>query len=211
MSTTQLAVANMALAHLAIGKSIAAMDEANQPARTMTQFYAQARDETLRAFDWPFATKFATLATVAGPTPRASVDYLYSYTYPSDCIRARRLRNQPRRPDVRVARVPFIVTQGLILTDVEPIDATTEFPAFPQLEYTVVVAETLWPSDFAQALARLLAWYGAPTLTAGDPHKLGQRSLGEYDRLVRSAWNSNMNEREEDIDEPECSFLTARD
>jgi hypothetical protein len=121
---------------------------------------------------------------------------------------------QPRRPDIRLARVPFITAQSggaeLILTDVAPIASTTDFPAMPELEYTVAVAETLWPIDFVSAVSQLLAWYAAPVLTAGDPHKLGLRARDEFDRMIRSAWESNMNEREEDIGDPECEFLTAR-
>jgi hypothetical protein len=209
--TTQLDVANFAIAHLAIGRPIGAMNEGTQSAKVMSQFYNRARDEALRAFDWPFATKFATLVKVAGPSPRASVDWLYSYTYPADCVRARKLRIQPRRPDVRLTRVPFLVAQALILTDVAPIAAAGDFPAMPELEYTVAVAESGWPIDFVSAVSQLLAWYSAPLLTAGDSHKLGLRARDEFDRMIRSAWESNMNEREEDIDDPECSFLTARD
>ena len=210
MPLAQLDVANFAIAHLAIGRPIGAMNEATQAAKVMTQFYNRARDESLRAYDWPFATKFATLVKVAGPSPRASVDWLYSYTYPADCIRARKIRVQPRRPDVRLARVPFVVSQQLVLTDVAPIAATTDLPAMPELEYTVVVGEAAWPIDFVSAISQLLAWYAAPLLTAGDPHKLGLRARDEWDRMIRSAWESNMNEREEDTGDPESEFLTAR-
>ena len=215
MPLAQLDIANLALAHLAIGRPIGSMAEATQNARVMTQFYAQARDEALRAFTWPFATKFATLTSVAGPSPRASVDFLYSYRYPADCAYARKLRTQPRRPDLREARVPFVTAQDgtgrLILTDAVPVAAAGDFPAYPQLEYTVAVDESLWPTDFAQAVSYLLAFKSAPVLTAGDPQKLGTRAFGEYDRMIRRAWEDSLNEREEDIDEPECGFLTARD
>lgn len=212
--TTQLDVANFALAHLAIGRPIAAMNEATEPAKAISRFYNRSRDESLRAFDWPFATKFVTLTKITGPSPRASVDFLYSYTYPGDCIRARKLRVQPRRPDVRLARVPFITAQqggaAVILTDVAPIAAAGDFPAMPELEYTVSAGEALWPIDFAAAVSQLLAYYISPLLTAGDSHKLGLRARDEYDRMIRSAWESNMNEREEDIGDPECEFLTSR-
>lgn len=211
----QLDIANQALAHLAIGQPIAAMDDGSQQAQVMTQFYAQTVSEVFRAFSWPFATKFATLAPVAGPSPRASTDWTYSYRYPADAVYVRRLRIQPRRPDLRFARVPFLVARDgtglLILTDAPPIAATTDFNAFPEAEYTVSVPEAQWPFDFASAVAHLLAWYAAPTLTPGDPSKLGIRAYQEYDRLVRSAWQSSLNEREEDIVDPECAFLTARD
>jgi hypothetical protein len=214
MPTTQLDVANFALSHLAIGKPLATMDDARQEARVMTQFYDQARDEALRAFDWYFATKFATLVQVAGPSPRASVDWAYSYTYPADCVRARIIRNQPRRPDVKAARVPFRTAhQGsarVILTDAEPIAAAGDFPAFPELEYTVAVDEAFWPVDFVAAVSQLLAFHASPLLTAGDPHKLGARAFDQYDLMIRRAWQSDMNEREEDIGDPECEFLSAR-
>lgn len=211
---SQLDIANQALAHLATGRTIAAMNEATQAARVVGQFYPQARDEALRAFDWPFATTFAALTLVAGPSPRAAVDFVYSYRYPSDCVRARRLRITPRRPDVRAARVPFVVTQDgsgrLLLTDAAPVAASGDWPAFPQLEYTSAIAEAFWPSDFAAGVAHLLAWYAAPLLTGGDPHKLGLRSFSEAGRILGLAFQSSWNEREEDVDEPESQFLDAR-
>lgn len=213
--TTQLDVANQALARLAVGKTIGAMSEATEAARIMTQFYNQARDETFRVYDWPFATTFATLVNVAGPSPRASVDWLYSYRYPANAVRARRLRTQPRRPDVRAARVPFVVAQDatglLVLTDAAPVDAAGDFPAFPEIEYTTAMAESVWPADFAAAVSALLAWYAAPALTVGDPAKLGPRAYAEYDRLVRQAMQTGFTEREDDIDDPESAFLDARD
>lgn len=210
----QLAIANLALRRLAIGRKIGALTEATETARVLTDLYDPTRDEVLRAFDWPFATKFASLTVVSGPSPRASVDFLYSYRYPADCVAARRLRNQPRRPDVRAARVPFTIGQDgtgrLLFTDAQPIDATTDFPAYPELEYTAAVSESLWPADFCTALSQLLAWYASPSLTGGDAHKLGQRAFAEYDRMIRQAWQNNLNEREEDPDDPECAFLDAR-
>src|SRR4051812_11743332 len=103
---TQLAVANLALAHLAISRAISAMNEATQAARVMTQFYAQARDEALRDFNWPFARKFDALNQVAvNPIP----DWGFSYRYPADCLFVRDVYVGTRRPLSATGRIPYIV------------------------------------------------------------------------------------------------------
>lgn len=229
--STELEIANLALAHLAVGRPIGAMAEDTQAARTMTQFYAQARSEAFRAFNWPFARKFASLTLVAGSdTTRASVDFQYSYRYPADCLYARILRTTPRRgpllastnvfgvpfvPSERGARVPFIVGQdatgGLIFTDAAVVAATTDFPAYPELEYTVLVDEATWPPEFVAAVSFLLAWYAAPLLTAGDPHKLGDRAAQQYGAALDRAQGVAWNEQEQDYGpEPDSSFIIER-
>lgn len=224
--TTQLTVSNLALAHLAIGRPIAAVKEATQPARVMLQFYDQARDEVFRGYNWPFARKFLSLTKIAGPTPRACTDFAYGYRYPDDCLAARTLRNGPQRPPVTVfdataqfpltpgVRVPFIIgrddTARLIFTDAEPVAASGDWHAFPELEYTVLVEEEdLWPPDFVSALSFLLAWYAAPTLTAGDSHKLGMRARAAYEDAIGRAWRSHLTEQEVDPD-PDSAFISAR-
>jgi hypothetical protein len=190
--TAQLDIANMALAHLAVSRTIAAMNEATQAARVMTQFYNQARDETLRDFNWPFARKFAALAQVAAaPTP----DWGFSYRYPADCVLVRDVYPSAtsRRPLTSAGRVPYIVGQdgtGRL------IYAST---ASLQIEYTIAISEAYWPPDFVAAVSFLLAWYAAPALAAGDPHKLGERARAAYQDAIGRAQLAGENEQEEEL------------
>lgn len=224
---TQLSVANLALAHLMIGKPIGAMNEATQSARVMTQFYAQARDEVFRDFNWPFARRFAQLVLVSGPTPPATPDFPYSYRSPvalaiRDVIVGSRRPGAPfiggsvfsafgayDQPMPAASRITFEVggddTGQLIYTDAAP-DLTNGLPI---VEYTKAVDEAQWASDFTAAVSFKLAWYAAPALTAGDPHKLGDRAMGGYlDALGRAKANSR-NEQQDDQD-PEAGSISAR-
>lgn len=225
--TTELNVANLAVAHLAIGRPIGAMNENTQAAKVMTQYYGQARDEAFRAFNWPFARKIATAVNIAGPSPAASIDFACSYQYPADCIAVRDVIIAPRRPGVPgpsifvpdpgflmraygVPHTPYRIgtdgTQLLIFTDAAP--DTTD--SLPQLEYTIAQPEALWPPDFAAAVSFRLAWYAAPALTAGDPHQLGVRAIQAYADILSQARADARNEQQDDPD-PDSQFITARD
>lgn len=227
-----LQVANLALLHLNAGRPDDSPGEQLRVQRAVRQLYAQVRDEMFREFNWPFARKFASLTKVAGPSPRASTDFLYSYRYPVDCAAAHILRNGPRRALASGAppgafnafdasqtaaaaesRVPFIVGQDvtgrLILTDAEPVAASGDWAAFPELEYTVVIDQALWPADFLAAVAARLAWQAAPFVVKGDASRLRERVRGEYDLAIGRAWGAHLNEREPDPD-PDSSFISAR-
>lgn len=82
---TEEFAANLAMAHL--GQSeIAALSDNNTRTRAVRQFFAIARDATLRLKWWNFATAWHTPA--ADPTP-AKGPLKFRYPMPSDCIRVR--------------------------------------------------------------------------------------------------------------------------
>jgi len=226
--TTQLAICNLALSHLAEGRPIASLSEATASARACTRFYTQVRDEVLREFPWPFALRTTALTVIDGETTRASLDWQYSYEYPTDCLFARDVLVGSRRPQSRPVRVPFVigftpaieedeeeeieaVPAGLVIyTDAAPVDATATSVALPQLEYTSSgVTEAIMASDFAEAFAYLLAFTIAPMVTGGDPYKLGQRARAAYEWTIERARNRALQEGEPDA-EPESEFIRAR-
>lgn len=212
-----------------IGKPIGAMTDATQNARVMTQFYSQARDEVLRDFNWPFARRYAALVLVTGPTPPATLDYPYSYRTPATAIAVRDVLIGPRRPGMQLTSAsifgafsqtmysplraaPHLAyalggddTGGLIYTDAAP-DTTNGLPI---VEYTVAVDESQWAPDFAAAVSFKLAFYAAPALTAGDPHKLGDRAMNLYLDAISRAGANARNEQSDDPD-PDAGAITAR-
>ncbi len=214
---TTTTICNQALAHLAVGKTITAITDANdQNAKACAVFYDTTRDEVLREFNWPFARRYVTLVLVGGTTTvPVTLDYQYSYRLPADCLRARRLLPGTRL-DVRQTRWSFVIgsdgTGRLLYTDFPVVAATSTTPQQPQLEYTTdITDEAQFTSEFAQAVAAKLAFYLAPSLSqGGDSGKLGARAYQLYQQIINQAQANALNEQVPDP-APESGFILTRD
>ena len=234
-----VSICNMALRH--IGQSNGVTDFANDASEAgdaCRLFFPSVIDEVFRAFQWSFATTFASPAIVAGPSPAATLEWACSYRVPSDAIWVRRIipsgmpitlnpsgypfvPNYPAgRVETQFTRVPFRVvadSQGmLILTDFPPVPAQLNpsgvqlIPALPVIEYVFQQdGEQLYPSDFAQACAFLLAFYLAPGLTKGDKYKLGARAYTGYQMAISRAQANDKNQSQADLP-AEASWIDAR-
>jgi hypothetical protein len=194
-------IANLALSHLGVGKTIANVEtEHSQEAAALRAFYDTARDESLRAFPWPFATRIVALALVEeGPND----EWAYSYRYPSGCLMFRRILSGTRN-DSRQSRVPYKISQDdaglLILTDAAQAEA----------EYTVREDNIEnYPPDFRMALSFLLAFYVAPRLTSGDPLGLGNRAFKLFNSALAQAAAAAANEEQPD-EPPDSEMIRSR-
>ena len=199
-STTE--IANLAISHLGIGKEIGNLEtEKSEEAQAIRRFFDTVRNQVLRDFPWPFATKFVNLALVEqDPTE----EWAFSYRHPSDALKLRRILSGLRN-DHRQSKVPFRISRDdsglLIFTDFE--DA--------QLEYTFEEEDPLrFPDDFIQALSFRLAAYVAPRLTKGDPFKVGRNAMEMYLFEINRAQSTAANE--EQMDEiPQSEFIRFRE
>lgn len=195
-------ICNLSLSHIGVGKEIADLDtEDSQEANACRRFYDIARDTVFRDYPWPFTTKMAMLGLVEeNPT----VEWRYSYSYPPDCLRARRILSGVRN-DNRQSRVPYRIVKGdsglLIYTDER--DAC--------LEYSAREEDVLrYPPDFINALSLRLAAYIAPRLTRGDQTGLGQRALELYlFEMARARASAHIEEQAEEL--PDSEFIRFRD
>lgn len=185
-------IANMALSHLGVGVEIANIEtEQSQEATACRRFYDVALQATLRDYQWPFATKQATLSLIESLT--ASTDeWDYSYRYPSDCIDARRILSGTRN-DSRQSRAPFRILKDssarIIYTDQENAI----------LEYTELVDDPgFYPPDFQLAFSYRLAYLIAPKLTKGDPFGLMDKIMKLYDAEISRAKAASVNEEQAD-------------
>jgi len=198
---SKVGILNLALGHLGIDGTVANMaTESSEEAIAGRMFYDVARDEVLRGFPWPFATRFAILALVeVEPT----TEWGYSYRYPSDCLNLHRILSGIRN-DTRQSRAPFKIasdTAGqLIYTDEE--DAEIEYTAKDDDPST-------YPSDFTIALSFYLASLMAPRLTGGDQFKLGDKALKNYVLSVSIAASRASNEDQAE-EVPESEFIITR-
>lgn len=199
---SKTSIDNLALRHLASAKSIANHDTtAGADATACRIFYDMALEETFRDFAWPFATKIGDLGLVE---ESPNDEWAYSYRYPSDCKFFRRILSGSRN-DSRQSRIPYRVArddQGLLIfTDME--DA--------QAEWTILEDDaSRYPADFVMALSLLLASYIAPSVTSGDPFKLGQRSFTLYLQSIDKARANALNEQQ-DEEPPESEFIAGRE
>lgn len=198
--STDVQICNMALGHLGIGKQIASLTEKSAEAAACNRFYEQSRDEVLRDFPWPFATKILALGLIE-EDPNDEWDF--SYRYPSDCMNFRRILSGTRN-DSRQTRVSYRlandVSGRLIYTDEE--DAVGE--------YTEHVTDTaLFPPDFVSTVSMILAAYIAPGLTAGDPFKMGERAIKLYEYQRNKAQGNATNE-EQNEEQPDSEFIRER-
>lgn len=200
--STKTEIANLALSHLGVGKEIANIETENsQEANACRRYYDVARETTLRDFNWPFTTKETALTLVSqNPTE----EWAYSYRYPTDCLKLRRILSSIRN-DTRQTRIPYKIVRDnagkLVYTD--QINAA--------MEYTYDETDaSRFDSDFVMALSLRLAAYMAPRLTSGDPFKMGERAIRLYSVEISKAQASAANEQQ-DEEKPDAEWINARD
>src|SRR5579862_9375277 len=165
-------IINTALSHLGVSIQVDdVVNELTEAATCARLHYADDVDATLRAFPWPFATRYADLVLVAG-TPAVPVngDWTYAYRTPADFLFARRLVSpagtrrsyDPRPPTFRLSSDDV---GPLLYTDTVNADGLTA-----TLEYTrrPVCAASTGDSLFRAALAWKLAHSFAPVLSKDE-------------------------------------------
>jgi hypothetical protein len=198
-STTE--IANMAISHLGLGKEIANLDtEQSKEASACRRFFEVAKEAVLLDYEWSFATKQATLNLVEEDP---NDDWAYSYRYPVDCLTIRRIVSGVRNETLS-ARIPFKIAKDdagkLIYTDEESA----------VIEYTEDITDpTYFPSQFIIALSFRLASYIAPRITQGDPFKMKQEMLAQYQLELNQAKKTDMNEEVQDLI-PESESILIR-
>lgn len=164
-------VVNAALVRIGHSGSIGNLYEGSDAAIRALQIYSQTRDELLREGDWGFAERSMLLTLlksapaggyIPGVTPwdpalYPPLSWLFSYSYPADCMKIRAIKGTPLfvpnfdpQPNVfNVANDTTTIPFGkIILCNVA--DAV--------MVYTGQVTNPLtWEPDFAEALIASLA------------------------------------------------------
>jgi hypothetical protein len=162
---------NEALVRIGHSKRIQNIQEGSPEANAALEVYAQTRDELLRNGDWYFAQativgtvlKFGDpngyFATAWDPITNPPPPWLFSYTYPTDCLKVRHMKPmQGGQFLVQMAPQPtlnaeynddtYSPARKVILSNVESAIIT----------YTRQVTNPLlWESGFAEAFVAALA------------------------------------------------------
>lgn len=200
-------IANMALSHIGAKSTIESLDEDSPEANQCEIWYDHSRLQVLEAYDWNFARKRKTLALHGDTISETAADPLagvwaFRYSYPSDCVAARKIQNPNAPPD---DAIPFEVETSLngeqksILTNRE--DAV--------LVYTWDLTNTdMFSILFVSALSHLLAHEIAFSITGERKIKITE--LGIYDKILPQATAKSANEG---VDPPprDAPWIRARE
>lgn len=187
MTASVISICNMALSAVG-GYAIASLDEQSAEARACLQHYEPCRDEVLRAFEWPFATKVVALPTVADVR---FPGWEYVYAFPSDCLFARAVipPNGQLVPVVLFeVRASNNGTSKYIVTDL----------AQAYLEYTAKIEDpTMYDPQFVRALSCYLGAQIAVALSSDGNKRKEMMELYLY--AISMAKTSSANERKREI------------
>jgi hypothetical protein len=185
---TEVSICNLALAEVGRGGQIASLDEASQSARVCKLRYPYARDAVLRAYDWNFAAKRASLTAL--PTPPA-FEYDKAFDLPPDCLLVRQVYMGEGCPYV-------IESHQLLANDGGPLN----------IKYTALVtAPPQFDPLYVAALAARIAADICATLTESST-----RSQGLWQVYNLKLQEARKRDAQEGIPDPfpPGSWLTSR-
>ena len=198
MTISKTRIFNMALNELGVSAPINNADAQDDTrAVILRNFYENARDEVLKAFDWNFAEKYRILTPVADECldPR----FQYVYDCPNDCLSAREVFEREGNGERKKFKLSSNEAgQKIILTSISPL----------VLRYTRrVEQETFFTPEFAAALALYLASQAGTAITGSDGK--ANDALKKYWDKVRLGHISNASEGQE-VDEDKRTYLDER-
>ena len=186
-------ICNQALNHIGESKKIIDLDsDKSQEAKACREFYDDARQETLRDFPWPFAMATEPLTLISDNSGEVcpAGEYAYSYDYPNDCIRLRKVIPPTASPEARSdpyqeASNPH--GRSLIMTNVVTAVGV----------YTKDIQNTVaFRSDFRRALAYKIAQFISAPLARGNKQKMSEKMMQLYDLQISKAEAAAANEGE---------------
>lgn len=136
-------ICNQALASVALHEMMLGdIQEGTKAAQVCLMAYSHCRDQLLRAAHWDFARREAQLQIVAdasgqtaGPNVLVPSGFLYSYNYPTDCVKVR-----------FVPANYWNATPPIPASNITPFDSTP--PITPGLGQPPFVGQQLRPSRF---------------------------------------------------------------
>lgn len=177
-------VVNLALAGIGRRDRIASIYEGSAAAKAALDVYSQTRDEMLRTVDYGFAERNVNLTLLKSAnangyfppnqwsgTTNPPPPWLFSYTYPTDCLKVRAIKEQPLfafnyTPQPVVFKIEndnyYTPARKVILCNI----------ADAQMVYTGQVTDpSTWEASFTEAFAAELGRRLAPALATMDAAK----------------------------------------
>lgn len=180
-------VINIALARIGFKSRIGSIWDGSVSAKKALDIYSETRDEILRSGDWGFAERNATLtllksAPIGGYVPPVvwssqypAIPWLFSYQYPSDCLKVRSVKPQPILipnfdPQPNLFSVDndnsYSPALKVVLCNLNPVI----------MVYTGQITNPLdWEADFIETFTLALGHRLAPALTGMDAAKMQEQ------------------------------------
>jgi len=181
---SEIKICNKALSYFG-GGQISSLDEASEAARVCSLHYEDARDEVMRNFPWPFASKVTILALSTDTIP----GWLYVYQLPVICLRSRRIFN---KYDYLADDIPFDIYGDKLVANLPEA----------YLEFTAKITDpTYFDVTFSKALSYKLASEIVIPLLGNTTRK--QEFYAQYEQTIGDAKTTVMRERR--IRQPEES------
>lgn len=195
---SQIDIYNMALGHIGISETVGSLEERSKARITCSQFWAISRDTVLADFDWPFATKYETLALLNVTTD----PWQYTYQYPVDCLRALYIAVPGIEQPPERLRPTFETAYG--------VDGQVILSDYPEavLAYVTRVENVeRFPPMAAMALSYNLAMHIAMPMTATQ--SMVDRCAQQYANASQLAWSQALNESQARYS-TESEYITVR-
>jgi hypothetical protein len=215
--SSDVQIANIALSRIGHTQIITSFDptggtatDGSLASQQVSVHWVHARDELLRSFPWPWASKEATLVQVSAVGVRATQEWLFSYRYPSDALAIRKLF--PTINETSVGTPPALVSQPEPWRkpegDAMPWSFSTGSDAQGRLIYTdlenaickytaQITDTTLWPHDFADLFTWKLAVDLSYGLAISDSRR--ETAIKMFEHLEQRVRAVAFNESQSDI------------
>lgn len=195
---SQIDIYNMALGHIGISQTVGSLEERSKERIVCSQFWTIARDTVLADFNWPFATRYESLALL----PQKVDPWEFTYQYPVDCLRALYITvpgiEQPPESIRPVFETGYGASGQVIYSD------------YPNavLAYVMRVEDVgRYPALFTLTLSYQLASLIAMPMTATQ--SMVDRCAALYKQASQEAWSQALNERQSRYT-TESEFVTVR-
>lgn len=178
-------VVNISLRRIGSKIRITSIYEGSLAANVAIDLFGQTRDELLRGYDWGFAERNVDLvvlkqAPVGGyippvswnPTNYPALPWMFSYTYPSDCLKVRAVKPSPLFiPNFSPVYWKWSVENDQTYSP--PLKVILCNVPSAVLTYTGQITNPLdWEADFVEAFAAALGQRMAPALAGPEATKL---------------------------------------
>lgn len=197
-STSDIAICNLALAHIGVSPIVSLNDE-SESARALSRIYEPSRDVALRAKDWRFASVKVPLAEIADVTVPG---WEYVYGYPAKCLCIRKIFT-----DIENKNPPAVEYETMLIPSINrKVIACNDEDAYAEYTYQITDS-TLFDMSFVMAFSFLLAAQIAKPLTGDDT--IAKTMLQNYFLLSSDA--ARINDIEKNVKPTETSsFEDAR-
>lgn len=199
MSMSDVEVANLALGHLGVSKTITSLTERNTEARTCNRFWLRARDTVQSRYPWKNGLRRATLALLVDN--EWEDEFLYAYRLPTDCKWFRRIvTGTGHVAKGAVFRIVSDAAGQVILTDTEEAVA----------EYSVLVDDpSQWTDEQVNATSYKLSALMARTFDEDNASSTRKDMEQQYEIELSRAAAKDLNQ-EEPPENPKSEFETCR-